>query len=243
MERQDEILNDTSSRDLLRREGIRFRSELNHTPKRRSTAVPSTGQDRLLQERSTPSRREACQPAVDSRRRNSLRDTNDDREGREWTGRYHSRRTAPSTGTRVRATQQTPTEAGLLEQGVSPAMEAVTDKRLNYISQTWNNAKEQKKPMNADDSSGRHQHYHQDSNAWYERQVAEPWTVLVPRSVEHHGGLQPREDPWMVQDMTGNDHRDYRNDGWEQTHVKELHGGNTAHGNGSTVHRHRMPRE
>ena len=23
--------------------------------------------------------------------------------------------------------------------------------------------------MHADDSSGRHQHYHQDSNAWYER--------------------------------------------------------------------------
>ena len=50
----------------------------------------------------------------------------------------------------------------------------------------------------------------------------------------------------MVQDKTGNDHRDYRNDDWEETDAKELHEGtnsNTAHGNGSNVHRHRRPSE
>ena len=50
----------------------------------------------------------------------------------------------------------------------------------------------------------------------------------------------------MVQDKTGNDHRDYRTDDWEQTHVKKPHDGtnsNTANGNGSTVHRHRRPSE
>ena len=67
--------------------------------------------------------------------------------------------------------------------------------------------------MNADDGSGRHQHCQQDSNAWYERQEQnpgpcwhrDPWHTAVDYN---HG-----EDPWMVQDMTGNDHRDYRNDG------------------------------
>ena len=100
--------------------------------------------------------------------------------------------------------------------------------------------------MHADDSTGRHQHYHQDSNAWYERQEQnpgpcwhrDPWHTTVDYN---HG-----ENPWMVQDMTGNDHRDYRNDDWEQTHVKEPHDGtnsNRAHGNGSNVHRHRRPNE
>ena len=50
-----------------------------HTPKKRSPALPPTGQDRLLQEWQTASGREACKPRRgQQKKRNSLRDTNDD---------------------------------------------------------------------------------------------------------------------------------------------------------------------
>ena len=124
-----EILNDTSSRDLLRREGIRVSSELTTRQRdevqryRRQGKIAYYRNGRLQVEEKRANR------ALDSRRRNSLRDTNDDQEEREWTGRYHSREQhrlrAPG---RALTTQQTPTEAGRLEQGVSPAMEAVTEK-------------------------------------------------------------------------------------------------------------------
>ena len=50
-----------------------------HTPKKRSPALPPTGQDRLLQERQTASGRQACKPRRgQQKKRNSLRHTNDD---------------------------------------------------------------------------------------------------------------------------------------------------------------------
>ena len=164
-----EILSDTSSRDLLRREGIRVSSEL--TTRQRDEVQRYRRQGKIAYSKNgrlqVAERR--ADPAVDSRRRNSLRDTNDDQEGREWTGRYHSRRTPPSTGTRQSSHDPADPRRSRppATTGVSRYGSRDRERDWYYISQTQNNAKEQKRPMNADDSSGRHKHYHQDSNAWY----------------------------------------------------------------------------
>ena len=256
IERIVDILNECSSSrtsdksdiETAHRIGIRVSSELTTRQRDEVQRYRRQGKIAYYKNGRLQVEERRADPAVDSRRRNSLRDTNDDQEGREWTGRYHSRPKVPSTGTRQ--SSHDPADPRRSRPpgttGVSRYGSRDRERDWNYISQTRNNAKEQKRPMNADDSSGRHQHYHQDSNAWYERQQQnpgpcwhrDPWHTTVDYN---HG-----EDPWMVQDKTGNDHGDYKTDDWEQTHVKEPHDGtnsNTANGNGSTVHRHRRPSE
>ena len=162
-----EILNDTSSRDLLRREGIRVSSELTTRQRDEVQRYRRQGKIAYYKNGRLQVEERRANPPLDSRRRHCLRDTNDDQEGRERTGRYHSRRTAPSTGTRQSSRdpadphRSRPPET----RGVSRYGSRDRERDWNYISQTWNNAKQQKKPMHADDSSGRHQHYQQDSNA------------------------------------------------------------------------------
>ena len=171
-----EILNDTSSRDLLRLEGIKVSSELTTRQRDEVQQYRQQGKIAYYKNGRLQVEERRANPAVDSRRRNSLRDTNDDQEGREWTGRYHSRPTAPSTGTRQ--SSRNPADPRRSRppgtSGVSRYGSRDRERDWNYISQTWNNAKQQKKPMHADNSSGRHQHCQQDSNAWYERQQQNP---------------------------------------------------------------------
>ena len=109
-----------------------------HTPKRRSSAVPPTGQDRLLLERSTPSRREACQPRPGQQQetqqpeRRTPTMTRSGENGRAVITRTEQHRLR--TPDRVRATHQTPTEADRLEHGVPHVMEAVSEKETGTVS-------------------------------------------------------------------------------------------------------------
>ena len=188
-----EILNDTCSRDLLRRDGIRVSSELTTRQRDEVQRYRRQGKIAYYKNGRLQVEERRANPAVDSRRRNSLRDTNDDQEGRGWTGRYHPRQIAPSTGTRQSSHDPADPRRSRPPgtRGVSRYGSRDRERDWNYISQTRNNVKEQKRPMNAGDSW--------PSPALPSRQqrlvrtpAAEPWTVLAPRSVAHHGGLQPR---------------------------------------------------